>query len=192
MKRLFAAIKIHPSQQFLSIYDQLIRDFRHDNIKFVERENIHITLKFFGETDEQKIPAICKIFMNVVAKNSSFILKINRTGIFGSSYQPKVIWFGIDENPLLQKLFWNIAEELQNIGYETDRQNFVPHLTIGRIRYITDKKLFQQTLEKYKTACLQDTFVNSFTLYESILRREGPLYKIIEHFDFPDSSVALP
>lgn len=184
MKRLFAAIKVHPSKKFINTYDQLAKDLWCDSIKFVEKENIHITLKFFGETDERKIPDICKVFTKVALENPSFSLKINRTGIFGSSYQPKVIWFGIDENPLMQKLFRNIAEELKTIGYESDRQNFVPHLTIGRIRSITDKKQFQQTIEKYKTAYLQDAPVNGFTLYESILRREGPLYKVIQHFDF--------
>ena len=58
MKRLFAAIKIHPSARFISVLNAISASLSHERIKWVEPENMHLTLKFFGETAENKIPAM--------------------------------------------------------------------------------------------------------------------------------------
>lgn len=176
MKRLFAAIKIHPSQSYLQVFKEISSSLRHERIKWVEPENIHLTLKFFGETDEIKIPDICLALQNAALLSGSLILKIANVGIFGSRYDPKVIWLGIEKNPELEKLAKNILTELEKYGWQADRQNFVPHLTIGRIREIMDKPLFQQIISKYHDIGIQEENVTEIILYESILRREGPLY----------------
>ena len=68
------------------------------------------------------------------------------------------------------------------IGFERDRQNFVPHLTIGRIKNVDDKKFFNQIIEKYATADIQKGNVTEIYLYESILRKEGPIYNVVKSF----------
>ncbi len=182
MKRLFAAIKIHPSPEFIRVLNQLGSDLRHERIKWVEPGNIHLTLKFLGETDEKQIPAIREALQNAASGCPAFSLKINRTGIFGSRYDPKVVWFGIDPEPKMNLLAENTFRELQRIGWEPDRQNFVPHLTIGRIRELRDKPLFQQLVEKYRDARIQEETVKEVILFESILRKEGPLYVNLASF----------
>jgi 2'-5' RNA ligase len=176
MKRLFAALKIHPSASYINVFNEISSSLRHERIKWVEPENMHLTLKFFGETDEAQIPAISLALQTAVSQSKPFTLKIVNTGIFGSRYDPKVIWFGIEKHPELDMLAKNIFTELTNCGWEQDRQNFVPHLTIGRIRELKDKPLFQQIICKYNTVEIQEENVNEIILYESILRREGPLY----------------
>ncbi len=176
MKRLFAAIKIHPSANYIRLFGEIISQLSHERIKWVEPENMHLTLKFFGETDEKQIPGIGKALEMAVANSNPFLIKIANTGIFGSRYDPKVIWFGIEQQDELDKLAKNIFTELEKCGFEAGRQNFVPHLTIGRIKELKDKPLFQQIINKYNTIEIQDENVTEIILYESILRREGPLY----------------
>jgi 2'-5' RNA ligase len=176
MKRLFAAIKIHPSTRFINVLNEISSSLRHERIKWVEPENMHLTLKFFGETDEEQIPAIILALQTAVSISKPFILKIAKTAIFGSRYDPKVIWFGIEKHPALDNLAKNIFTELQKCGWQPDRQNFVPHLTIGRIREIKDKQLFQKIISNFSTLEIQEEVVTEIILYESILRREGPLY----------------
>jgi RNA 2',3'-cyclic 3'-phosphodiesterase len=176
MKRLFAAVKIHPSANFISLLNELSSSLRHERIKWVEPATMHLTLKFFGEADEAKIPAICHALKSAVAQSKPFTLKIANTGVFGSRYDPKVIWFGIWKNDELERLAQNIFAELERCGWEADRQNFVPHLTIGRIKELKDKQLFQQILGNFNTVKIQEEKVTEIILYESILRREGPLY----------------
>ena len=184
MKRLFAAIKIIPSEGFLETYYGLKTNLRNDKIKWVDINNIHITLKFFGETPEERIPEINKRLNGIAALHSNFTLDIRDIGIFGSSYKPKVIWFGIEENEQLMKLGLEILTGMDDIGFKHDRQNFIPHLTIGRIKFIDDKKRFQQVIDKYKSLEIQQQDVPGFTLYESILRPKSPEYKVIEQFTF--------
>jgi len=176
MKRLFAAIKIHPSASYISLFNEISSSLQHERIKWVEPSNTHLTLKFFGETDETKIPAIRQSIETAVAQSKPFTLKIANTGIFGSRYDPKVIWFGIEQNSELENLVLNIFTELAKCGWEQDRQNFVPHLTVGRIKELKDKPLFQKIVGKYNTIEIQEENVTKIILYESILRREGPLY----------------
>ena len=176
MKRLFAALKIEATPVFIRTFQDLSTGLRHESIKWVEPQNIHITLKFFGETDEKKIPFIYQALQKAAGQSEGFVLKINRTGIFGSRYDPRVIWFGIDPEPQLSRLAENTARELENAGWQADRQNFVPHLTIGRIREIRDKALFQQVIDRFREVKIQEQPIREICLYESILRREGPLY----------------
>ncbi len=182
MKRLFAAIKIHPSPEFGSVVRSLTSELKHERIKWVELHNMHLTLKFFGETEESQIPAINQALSAATATVAPFTLHISRTGIFGSRYDPRVIWFGIDPEPGLQKLAENVIGNLQQAGWEPDRQNFVPHLTIGRIKEIKDKALFQQVIAGYREVNIQEQKVNELILFESILRREGPEYIALKRF----------
>lgn len=176
MKRLFAAIKIQPTDRFISLFGEIASSLRHERIKWVEPENMHLTLKFFGQTDEKRIPAILKALKMAVGESQVFNIKISDTGIFGSRYDPRVVWFGIEKQPMLDKLAHTVITELEKCGWERDRQNFVPHLTIGRIKELKDVPLFQQIINKYKKLEIQEGSVSEIILYESILRREGPLY----------------
>jgi 2'-5' RNA ligase len=184
MKRLFAAIKIYPSDTFLQVYYGLRTSLRNDKIKWVDTKNIHITLKFFGETGEDKIPEITEKLTEIAHVSPFFTMNIKNVGIFGSSYKPRVIWFGIEKNEQLTVLASQVLNAMDEIGFKRDRQNFVPHLTVGRIKYIDDKNRFQQTIDKYKFTEIQNQEVSGFNLYESILRPQGPEYRIIEKIDF--------
>ena len=181
--RLFAAIKIHPSTDLLNIYYKLKSGLKDEKIKWVEEENFHVTLKFFGETPEEKIPEIINELKEAALNSQSFQLHLENTQIFGSSYKPKVVWFGINPCDELQQLQANIQKRLLNIGYESSSENFVPHLTIGRIKYIQDKKDFQKIIDNHKKTSIQTEEVKAFYLFESILCKQGPVYRVIETFN---------
>lgn len=182
MKRIFAAIQINPVDQFVEIYNDLKSGCLHDKIKWVELYNIHITLKFFGEAEESRIEGIKELLMEVSKNHLSFSLKIKDIGIFGSSYNPKVIWFGIDKKELLVDLAKDVLNQVEMLGFERGRQNFVPHITIGRIKYLDDKKRFQEAIQKYKSIEIQEQKVDQFYLIESILTPMGPKYNILKSF----------
>lgn len=182
MKRLFAAVKIHPSPEFLKLYNNLRTNLRFADIKWVRPEIIHVTLKFFGETEAQKIPGISRVLKEVAGRHDRFTAELVNVGIFGSSYDPRVIWFGMQKAEPLKLLGEDVLRSMEQIGWERDRQNFVPHLTIARIKHVPDKKLFQKCIDENKNAFIQEVSVAEFHLYESILQREGPVYKVLETY----------
>ena len=182
MKRLFAAVKIHPSQEFLKIYNTLRTNLKFADIKWVKPEIIHVTLKFFGETEEKRIPEISRVLKEVATRHQRFDTELINVGIFGSAYDPRVIWFGMQKAEPLKALASDVLSSLEKMGWERDRQNFVPHLTIARIKYVPDKKLFQAMIDEHKNAFIQQVSVAEFHLYESILQREGPVYRILESY----------
>ncbi|MCF8338773.1 MAG: RNA 2',3'-cyclic phosphodiesterase [Bacteroidales bacterium] len=184
MKRLFAAIPIHLTRESIDSLNQLQEKLKVDKIKWVDLYNTHLTIKFFGETPDDQIDDICDALDMACSGVEPFEMKINRLGIFGSRYNPKVIWLGFEENQEIIRLQQNIAAELEKIGIYEDRQNFVPHLTIGRVKQLHQKKFFQEMIDKFKTRFSQKNEIKNFHLLESILKPSGPEYHIVETFKF--------
>ncbi|MBW6491456.1 MAG: RNA 2',3'-cyclic phosphodiesterase [Lentimicrobium sp.] len=184
MKRLFAAVKIEPSEAFQDIYKNLRQILDFHIIKFVNPDNLHITLKFFGEIPVDEIPAISAALHEAKAGIQPFDISLANTGIFGSYYNPRVIWVGINSSDMLKQLSGNVVSLLEKAGYLSDRQNFVPHLTLGRIKEIKDKNHFQEVIAHFSKYTYQTQLIKGFTLYESILKKEGPEYIVIEEFVF--------
>jgi 2'-5' RNA ligase len=184
MKRIFSAIKLHPSPALLEIFRFLKQNLNTEKIKWVEEHNLHFTLKFFGEIPEEEIPAIRQALKNTAQHSHAFDIELRGTGIFGSSYNPRVIWFGIEPNAAMQSLYETMWIELSRLGYVPDSQNFVPHLTIGRVKFIGNKRFFQEVINRYKDEFIQKETIKELYLFESILRPEGPQYKIIESLVF--------
>lgn len=182
MRRIFAAIKVNPVDQFVKVYNDLKFYCSNDKIKWVELYNIHITLKFFGETEESRIEDIKELLLDISKNHSSFSLNIRDVRIFGSSYNPKVIWFRIENRELLIDLANDILNQVENLGFEIGRQNFVPHITVGRIKHLDDKKRFQEVIQKYKSFDIQQQKVDQFYLIESILTTKGPVYNMLKSF----------
>jgi 2'-5' RNA ligase len=186
LKRLFCAIKIRPDKGFISDFRKLKEAFRHEKIKWVEEQNIHVTLKFFGETEEWRIPEIIRVLDRTAKELDVFRISLRGLGIFGSSYEPRVVWTGIEPFRELQNLMQRMQEQLREIGYEPDRQNLVPHLTLGRIKYLKDKSLFRHTLDGFREISSETMTVDSYILYESILHKSGPEYIALKTFPFGD------
>jgi len=125
-KRLFAAIRINPEKKFMDQLYQLKMQLLHEKIKWVEDHNIHITLKFFGNTEVNKLQDIESVLHRIAISHSPFTVRLVNLGIFGSKYDPRVIWAGIDPYDRLVSLMKDAHAELKSIGYEPDRQNVVP------------------------------------------------------------------
>lgn len=182
MKRLFLAIKFIPSPSLAEVYNALKTSLPHEKINWVAPSHLHLTLKFFGETPEDKIPSIKTAVTTAIQDISDFSLQLQHLGIFGSSYNPRVVWVGIEKEQTLLQLEKSVRQALEQAGWIYDRQNFVPHLTLGRVKNIADKKLFQQIINTYKNADVGIQKVNEIILFESILHPQCPIYKEVESF----------
>lgn len=176
MKRLFIAIGIRPDRVFLSLLGEFRSLLIREQIKWVGLKNIHITVKFLGETEEERIPGIIMLLNKLAGSTPDFSFCLSGLGIFGSSYNPRVIWAGISPFEELAALMNMARKEFETLGYEADRQNLVPHLTLGRIRSLKNPRGFHAALERYREISSGPMEAGDLILFESKLRQSGPEY----------------
>ena len=176
MKRLFIATKLNPDDNTLRIYNSMRKVLGYSKIEWVDSDNFHLTFKYIGNTFEEKIPVIIDVIKNTVENYKVIKVELNKVRIFGSRYNPRVIWFGTSPNMQLENLGLDLIHNLDVAGFSKDAQNFIPHITVARINKITDKQLFNRDIEKMKDVFLQDVIVDKIVLFESILSPKGPRY----------------
>ena len=182
MKRLFVAIKVNPDEQFLKHYEGFKQQLSSSRITWVQPQVMHLTLKFLGNTADEMIPVICDNLEKVAESNFEFDFTLEHLGIFGSSYLPRVVWLGSSQPAQMAALGNNVIDHFHEAGFLRDRQNFVPHLSLGRIKEAGNKKYFQEVMNKYRHSLKQYMGVQKIILYQSILRSSGPIYQQISAF----------
>jgi len=182
--RLFAAI---PVPEMVKDYAWEIKnklDAELYDIKWVEYENYHLTLKFLGEVEDRKVQAI-KDRLQLAAEGSPpFNLFFSGLGFFPHRNRPRVIWLGAKgELPKADFLGERIDTYLQEIGFEEDNKRSF-HLTLGRIR--SDKnqnRLLQQASRLNEISPTMPVQIKEFYLMESQLFSGGPKYIIQEKYE---------
>ncbi len=182
MKRIFLAIKIEPDPVLLQKIEAIRLQIGLEKIRWVPPDVLHLTIKFFGETAEEKIPTIFDVIESVVKEVTPFSFSLKGIGLFGSRYDPRVIWAGVSEGEHLVRLAEMVIDQLDNAGYLRDRQNFVPHITLGRIKHIKRKEQLNSVVEQNKEMFFQKVFVKKILLYETIFNKVGIKHIIIKEF----------
>lgn len=179
--RIFLALEFTLTQKNLKFIDKLKSVLKGSKIKWVTNDNYHLTLKFLGETPSYLIKNIEITLQQTLREFSAFNLKLKGLGSFGNN-KPKVIWIGIEESFQLNYLHENIEDALVELGFNSEKRKFSPHLTLGRIKYITNPEQFNQIINKYCNKYFQEININNIKLYQSDLKPEGPIYTIIKEF----------
>ena len=146
------------------------------NIKLVEPENIHITLKFLGDTEEIKLDEIENIIKNAVNNISPFKIQLHGTGIFPNTSYIKVIWIGIKQGEQIGIIADKIDEQLTKLAFEREKRRFSPHLTIARVKTAKNKEKLTQIVEKYRDIEFTNIKVENIRLKKSELTPKGPIY----------------
>jgi len=182
MERLFVAVKLDSDKDFIATYQALRNSLVLERIKWVELQNMHLTLKFLGKTPDEQKPQLHAALLAAASRHTEFELQLNKTGIFGSSYHPRVIWLGDDDSQEIRLLGEDMLNGLDAAGFPRDRQNFVPHLTLGRVKQINNKKHFQKVMNQFRFAFSLYVNVKEFVLYQSILKPGGPVYIALKRY----------
>ena len=183
MKRTFLAIPISGGTEFPALSQRLQGNLQHEkrNINWCKTDQIHLTLKFVGDTPDQDIPVIIDTCQKVAKHHHPFAMDFDRTGIFGSNHSPRVLWLGMTNEPkALYDLEKDILEAFDGIGYLRDRQNFVPHITVCRIKQLIDKAFFQQIYQGIEQKTYLHADVNEIVYFQSFLQPTGAYYKVLK------------
>jgi len=176
--RLFIGIPLEKkiTREIYSLYNKF-KNLK--NAKFVNKENLHITLKFLGEVDEEKIPLIKNAIDSSVSNFEKFFISTNKISGFPAEKRAKVIWFNVDKNSdKIERIFNSLEINLEKIEFEKEEKKFVPHITIARVKEGANIEFIVKNLNfEFKSEVI------SMALFQSVLNPDGPVYvKIYEKF----------
>ena len=152
------------------------------NVKYVPEENMHFTLKFFGNIDEEMVDDIALAVEKVIKNYSSFDLNIKNCGCFPNKKVIKVLWLGLEEGSPIKDLQKDLDKEFKKLGFKKER-NFISHLTIGGVKSPKNKKELRNTIEKFEDIEIGKMNVSKICLKKSTLTPHGPIYENIKVFD---------
>jgi RNA 2',3'-cyclic 3'-phosphodiesterase len=111
-----------------------LRPVAHD-VAWVAPDNFHLTLKFLGPVDAERLAPLTETLTSAAAVYSSFQLEIRGLGAFPSPARPRVLWAGIDAGAAsAAMLATRLDEALATLGFEREARAFSPHVTLGRVR----------------------------------------------------------
>ncbi len=180
--RTFIAVKIEPEPELLEQMDSCRENLAGEAIKWVEENNLHLTLKFLGDTTEIQIAEIKKALDKIASQFHPFTFLLEGVGYFKSGGEPKVVFAGIKNFTVLQQLAGDIETGLEKLGFEKETRAFKPHLTLGRIKFLKNKRQFFDCVEKFKNTKFQQVNINEILFYQSILKPHGPVYLPLKTF----------
>lgn len=142
--------------------------------KWVEKENLHITLFFLGEITDEEIKEVTALLEKL--DHLSFQLFIDKVGFFQKNGKPTTIWLGIEKSKPIQEVYSIMRSKLENIFNIKFREKYSPHLTLGRIKHTPEdwmQKLKKMTVETVEIGEIV------FSLKRSTLTKEGPIYETL-------------
>ena len=188
--RAFIGIALPPALQ--ESVAELQRELAVDgaDVKWVAPHQLHATLKFLGEIDEQGRARAETALRLAAAKQGAFTMRLELVGAFPSTDSPQVVWVGVGEGKeALMKLAQVLDRELEAAGWPAEMRPFAPHLTIGRVRSAYGLRGLAQRLRALDWSPPQASWpASSVTFYQSVLSAEGPRYTVLA--DVPLGSIA--
>ncbi len=195
--RLFLAIDI-PSAARENLV-RLQKAFRSLDLEasWVPPANVHLTLKFLGETRPGQIPELQERMVKSASETPRFSVSLCGVGVFPHWRNPRVLWVGMEdpENGLLP-LIRRIEDETAAMGFPRDARPQVPHLTLARIKSPKGRGRLRQQAEALEPHLSAPFEVASFQLIESELSRQGARYTTLGEFTLtghsPTHSPATP
>jgi len=133
--RTFIAVTIPDSvREKIAEFQEELKQHGAD-VKWVRPESIHITLKFLGDVEEERIDEVARAVQRAVEGVKPFPVSVGGAGTFPNDRRPRVLWVGVEESAeKLADLAMRIDGELSVLGFERERRKYSGHLTIGRVR----------------------------------------------------------
>ena len=180
--RLFIAIALDSAiRKKLTAVQSALQKLQPD-MKLVEPDNIHLTLRFLGEVAEEQLPQLTQAIA-VVENYPAFELDLKGIGAFPVERHPKVVWVrGVDSSNTLDQMYDALEKGLVNIDFQPDDHKFSAHITLGRNKSPKYNDEFRNLMNKYAGEDFGRQAVSKVSLLQSTLTSEGPIYTNIRDF----------
>ena len=179
MKRTFIAIKTEAGEKIRDCILHGKTCLRGERMKWISPVQLHFTLAFLGDTSPEQVSQTGRMLQRLVPAYDAPRVQYRGMGVFRNMKDPRVLWIGLDIDPVLRNLKAELDRELKAIGFRVDKRDFTPHLTLARIKQLQDKEALKELTQAYREYFFQESTIRQLIYYESILGREGPTYRVI-------------
>ena len=160
-------------------------------IRWVNKKNQHLTLKFLGNLKYTDIPTLQDNLKKEIKNLRRFSISITNLGAFPNLTHPRVVWIGIEKSQNLLKLFQVIESATTALGYPKDSHPFSPHITLGRIKKYSRQceiKDLISYLKGFDARKIGGQEIKEIILYKSDLKPTGPTYTRIFSLELEQES----
>ncbi len=177
--RTFISIDIEDASildRLVAVQEELSRSGA--DLKIVERRNIHLTIRFLGQIPSIMVDEVAKVMER--ARVPKFNIAIRGLGAFPGISRPRVIWAGvIDSSGSLVKIHKEIELGLRRLGFKRESEEFVPHITLARLKSRRNIERVVQVIRRYEDELFGEMVVKCIRLKRSILTPRGPIYSTL-------------
>ncbi|HOW34842.1 MAG TPA: RNA 2',3'-cyclic phosphodiesterase [Candidatus Omnitrophota bacterium] len=186
--RLFIAIELDPSvREAIGIIQDHLRKSGAD-VKWVKPDDIHLTLKFLGDTPTDIVDKIANAMQESVQSVKKFLIEITGLGAFPKISSPRIIWVGIENGRKeVKQIAASLEEKLETLGIKKEEREFSAHITVGRTRSPQNIFALSKILKEFKSTAPITQEVSHITLIKSTLTAQGPVYEVLRRADFGNS-----
>ncbi|HOQ20335.1 MAG: RNA 2',3'-cyclic phosphodiesterase [Methanothermobacter tenebrarum] len=179
--RSFLAIDVDNPLKDKIIEVQRILEEADAQLKFVEPENLHFTLKFFGQINNNMIEKLSRTIKEKIGSYKPFKLKIEGVGVFPNKNYMRVIWLGAKNPEEFSEIQKTLDEEFKRLGFKKEK-SYIPHLTIARVKGGKNKDRLLEKIEELENVQIGEMQIKELKLKKSELKPEGPTYTTIKTF----------
>lgn len=151
-------------------------------VRWVDPDNMHITLKFLGDVRGDRVAAIEETVARVAESTAPFSLVLTGFGAFPTIRRPRVLWLGVDATPELRCFKQDLEWALADCGFEAETRAFHPHLTLGRAESEKGAGAFRQLDEVMASMDFRSEVpVRTVDLMRSHLSSSGARYSLVSN-----------
>lgn len=151
------------------------------NVKWVEPQNLHLTLKFLGDVHQREIPQVCRAVAIGASKAEAFEFEVRGAGAFPNAARPRTVWIGggNGKEPMVV-LHDRVEAALAELGFREEHRRFQPHLTIGRVRGVGPGIAeLGELLQQRADLSIGRMRVRKVTVFSSALTPNGPIHEVL-------------
>lgn len=173
-----AAIKV----SLVECQEQMQRACGQSGVRWVGPEQMHLTLRFFGNIEASQISLVAKALAAISASTPPFSLATGFPGCFPETRFPKVIWIGLRGGLMeLENLHSKVVRETHGWGDAAQEKSFQPHLTLGRVKTTRTRELgaLRTALDRLPPPKSNIWEVQSLEFIQSTLEPNGPRYSCL-------------
>lgn len=153
-----------------------------DAVKWVRPEQIHLTLKFLGDTEDRLIREVCVAVSEVAAEFDPFSFTVADVGCFPPRGAARVLWAGVgDGHEDLEAVQEMLEVRLADVGFALEARRFSAHLTLARIKLPRSGHAAREAVEAAGPEVFGVQAVERLVVFQSVLDRAGPTYTVLHH-----------